>query len=134
MPELLAFEYAIIRVVPRVERGEFINAGVLVYCPTQSFLACSIHLDPARLAALDANANAKTIAGHLEGLRLVCIGADGGGAIAALPLRERFHWLVHPRSAILQFSAVHTGATDDLRETLALLFARYVATSTSEAG
>ncbi|MBL4685527.1 MAG: DUF3037 domain-containing protein, partial [Nannocystaceae bacterium] len=106
------------RVVPRVERSEFINAGVIVYCPTQSFLACSIHLDPGRLAALDTNANAETIGQHLEGLRLVCVGADAGGPIAALPLRERFHWLVHPRSAILQFSAVHAGATEDLGETL----------------
>lgn len=116
------FDYAIIRVVPRVERGESLNAGIIVCCPTASFLGCRVRLDPSRLAALCPEADATTIARHLQALRAVCHGEPAAGPIAALPLRERFHWLVHPRSAVLQVSEVHAGTSEDLDATLEHLF------------
>ena len=113
-----AFDYAIVRVVPRVERHEHLNAGVIVCCPTAEILACRIHLDRARLSALAPGADADTIGRHLEALRAVCHGDPEAGPIAALPLRERFHWLVHPRSTVVQVSAVHAGIGDDLHAAL----------------
>lgn len=116
------FDYAFVRVVPRVERGEHINAGVIVYCPTGDFLDCRVHLHRDRLAALAPDAEPEVIERHLEAVVAVCRGDATGGPVAALPLRERFHWLVHPRSAILQVSDVHAGASDDLPATLDRLF------------
>ncbi|MEX1361855.1 MAG: DUF3037 domain-containing protein [Nannocystaceae bacterium] len=116
------FDYAIIRVVPRVERGEFLNAGIVVCCPTASFLGCRVRLDAPRLAALCPEADAASIARHLQALCAVCHGEPTAGPIAALPLRERFHWLVHPRSAVLQVSEVHAGTSEDLDATLEQLF------------
>ncbi len=107
------FEYAVLRVVPRVERGECINAGVVLYCQAERFLGVRVHLDPARLKALDPGADLEAVRAHLEAVRSVCAGAPEAGAVGRLPLRERFGWLVAPRSTVVQPSPVHTGLTDD---------------------
>jgi hypothetical protein len=107
-----SYDYAIVRVVPRVERGEFVNAGVILFCRTRRFLGARIDLDPVRLAAraplLDLSAGAR----HLAVIPLVCAGGVGAGPIGVLPLAERFHWLVAPRSAMIQASPVHSGLCD----------------------
>jgi hypothetical protein len=113
MPDLYPFDYAIIRVVPRVEREEFINAGVIVYSPTRQYLKAKIRLDTARLAALAPALDAAMIMKHLEAIPVLCEGGAGAGPIGQLPLRARFHWLVAPRSTIIQTSAVHTGLCED---------------------
>jgi hypothetical protein len=120
------FQYALLQVVPRVERGERINAGVVVFCRRQGFLAARIGLDRARLAALDAGADAEEVVRHLDTLALVAAGDPAGGAVAAMPDSERFHWLVAPSSTIIQASAVHTGLTGDAAATLDTLFAKLV--------
>ncbi len=113
MPELCPFDYAVIRVVPRVEREEFINAGVIVSCPVMNFLKAGIELDRGRLAALDPTLDPATILKHLEAIPLICEGGAEAGPIGLLPARARFHWLVSPRSTIIQTSPVHTGLCDD---------------------
>ncbi|MEM6291842.1 MAG: DUF3037 domain-containing protein [Myxococcota bacterium] len=122
------YEYAIVRFVPDVERGEAINVGVIVSCPQADHLACRLEVDRARLGSFAADACLDTLERHLQGLRWVCAGDPQGGPVAALPLRERFHWMVHPRSAALQTSAVHGGLTDDLDAVLPALYRRLVAT------
>lgn len=107
------FVYAVLRVVPRVERGEFINAGVVLYCQAARFLGARIHLDPARLEALDPAADIGAVRAHLDAVRSVCVGGPEAGAVGRLPLAERFGWLVAPRSTAVQASPVHTGLTDD---------------------
>lgn len=121
------FDYAIVRVVPRVEREEFINVGVVVYAPTLAFLGCALGLDRARPLALAADADVDAIGRHLEAFRAVCDGVEGAGPIAAMPPSERFHWLVAPRSAILQTSAVHGGVCSDPAAALRELYQRRVA-------
>ena len=107
------FEYAVLRVVPRVERGEFINAGVVLYCQDDGFLGARVYLDPDRLMALDPEADLEAVRAHLEALRTVCAGSPAAGSVGRLPLGERFGWLVAPRSTVVQPSPVHTGLTDD---------------------
>ena len=107
------FEYALLRVIPRVERGECMNAGVVLYCQADAFLGARIHLDADRLRALDPGADLEAVRAHLEAARSVCAGGPEAGAVGRLPLRERFGWLVAPRSTVVQPSAVHTGLTDD---------------------
>ena len=107
------FEYAILRVVPRVERGERINAGVVLYCQDEKFLGSRIHLDAARLLALDPAADLVAVRSHLQAVSSVCTGGSEAGVVGRLPLRERFGWLVAPRSTVVQPSTVHTGLTDD---------------------
>lgn len=121
-----AFDYAIVRVVPRVERGELLNAGVVVHCPTRGYLGCRVVLDRDRLLALDPHADVDAIARHLEAFRRVCSGDAAAGAMAALPARERFHWLVSPRSTVIQTSPVHAGLTDDPEASLLHLVAALV--------
>lgn len=121
-----AFDYAIIRVVPRVERGELVNAGVILHCPALAYLGCRTHLDPTRLCALDPHADPQTIARHLEGFHRTCTGDPIAGPMATLPPRERFHWLVSPRSTVIQTSPVHAGLTEDPEATLQRLFERLV--------
>lgn len=126
MPELFskrfAFDYAVVRVVPRVERGEFFNAGVVVFCPTQGFLQARIELDVARLHALAPAADCDEIRCYLESVPTICAGGKGAGPIGALPQRSRWHWLVAPRSTIIQMSPVHTGLCEDLNLALENLF------------
>ncbi len=107
------FEYAVLKVVPRVERGECINAGVVLYCQAERFLGARVYLDPARLLALDPGADLEAVRAHLEAFRSVCAGGPEAGAVGRLPLGERFGWLVAPRSTVVQPSPVHTGLTDD---------------------
>jgi hypothetical protein len=99
-------------VVPRVERGELINAGVIVSCATRAYLAARIALDIARLRALSPLTDAADVEAALALIPLIAAGDPRGGPIAALPRGERFHWLVAPRSAIIQTSPVHTGLSD----------------------
>lgn len=106
------FEYAMIRIVPRVERGEFINAGVVLLCRQRRFLEARIEFDAARLRALDATADLQAIAAQLEHIPLICVGGEAAGPIGALPLYERFRWLTAPRSTIIQASPVHCGVCE----------------------
>jgi hypothetical protein len=113
MQELSSFDYAVIRVVPRVERQEFINAGVVVSCQTKNFLKAKFELDATRLAAFDPELDVATIQKHLDAITMICEGGAAAGPIGLLPQRARFHWLVAPRSTIIQTSPVHTGLCDD---------------------
>jgi hypothetical protein len=108
-----SFDYAVIRVVPRVERQEFINAGVVVFCLEKRYLEARIRWNPARLQALWPDADLELIARHLESIERLCAGDPSAGPIAALSQRERFHWLSAPRSTIVQPSPVHSGICDD---------------------
>jgi hypothetical protein len=121
-----SFDYAIIRVVPRVERGELINAGVIVSCPTEQFLAAAVELDAARLLALAPDIDVDDVRAALAIIPLIAAGDPKGGPIAALPRGERFHWLVAPRSAIIQTSPVHTGLCDGPQPMIEKLLSRLV--------
>ncbi|MEA2125823.1 MAG: hypothetical protein QOI80_2605 [Solirubrobacteraceae bacterium] len=120
-----AFQYALLQVVPRVERGERFNAGVVVFCRRNGFLAARVRLDEAKLAALDPEADAAELARHLDALVDVAAGT-GDHAVAALDQSERFHWLAAPSSTSVQPSPVHTGLTEDPAATLERLFATLV--------
>lgn len=113
-----SYDYAVIRVVPRVERGEFVNAGVILSCPPRDFLEARIELDERRLIALDPSVNLDAVRSHLASIPLICAGGPQAGPIGQLARRERFHWLVAPRSTIIQVSPVHTGRCTDLEGTL----------------
>ena len=113
MPTPASFDYAILRVVPRVERQEFINAGVVAFCLEKRYLAARIHLDEARLRALWPQADVEQAREHLEAVRRICEGDPAAGPIAKLSQRERFHWITSPRSTIIQPSPVHTGVCDE---------------------
>ncbi|MGE0582890.1 MAG: DUF3037 domain-containing protein [Steroidobacteraceae bacterium] len=113
MRDRSSYDYAVIRVVPRVERGEFINAGVIVLCSARDYLEARIDLDEARLAALAPAVDIAAVRRHLDGMVAICRGGEAAGPIGRLTLRERFDWLVAPRSTIIQVSAVHTGRCDD---------------------
>jgi hypothetical protein len=121
-----SFDYAIVRVVPRVERGEQINAGIIVSCPTRDYLAARIALDAARLRALSPGTDVAEVELALASIPRIAAGDPLGGPIAALPRSERFHWLVAPRSAIIQTSPVHTGICDDPARVLEQLVERLV--------
>lgn len=103
------YDYAIVRVVPRVEREEFINAGVILSCQSSGFLGAAIALDEARLRALDPHADVDTVRRHLAAIVTICQGGANSGPIGQLPFRARFHWLTARRSSIIQTSPVHTG-------------------------
>ncbi|MEU0740190.1 DUF3037 domain-containing protein [Streptomyces sp. NPDC006134] len=107
------FEYALLRVVPRVERGECINAGVLVYCRAKAFVAARTHLDEARLLALDPDADVSGVRAALRAAEGVCAGGEAAGQAARDDAGRRFRWLVAPRSTIVQPGPVHTGLTAD---------------------
>jgi len=123
------FEYALLRVVPRVERGEFINAGVVLHCPEKNFLGARVHLEPERLAALDPSFDQARVLAHLETARLVCTGGREAGPIGLLPRSQRFGWLVAPRSTVVQPSPVHTGFAADPEEALEHLLRTMVYTA-----
>jgi hypothetical protein len=110
-----SFDYAVVRLVPRVEREEFINAGVILFCSELAFLDARVALEPGRLRALFPGADVAMIEEHLRAMPRVAAGADGSGPIGKLSQRERFHWLVAPRSTMLQVSPVHSGMCDDPR-------------------
>lgn len=118
MPVHSSFDYAIIRVVPRVERGEFINVGVVLFCTTQRFLGARVELDEARLKALSPDVDVDTVRCHLDSFRRVCEGGKHAGPIGQLPQKERWHWLVAPRSTILQTGPVHSGLSQEPQQAL----------------
>jgi hypothetical protein len=108
-----SYDYAIVRVVPRVEREEFVNVGVIVSCPARDFLQARIELDEQRLKALDPDIDIEAIRIHLASIPAICAGGSEGGPIGRLSRRERFDWLVAPRSTTIQTSKVHTGRCSD---------------------
>ena len=110
MHDLVTYDYAIVRVVPKVERAEFVNVGVIVSCPTRDLLLARIELDEQRLVALDPTIDLEQVRAHLAAIPLVCAGGEHAGPIGRLSQRERFHWLVAPRSTIIQTSPTHTGS------------------------
>lgn len=114
MPDRFLYDYAIIRVVPKVEREEFINVGAIVSCGTKKFLEARIEIDEQRLMAIDSTLDLEMIRNHLAVIPIICAGGSESGAIGQLPHRERFHWLVAPRSTIVQTSRVHTGFCQNL--------------------
>jgi len=107
------YDYAVVRVVPKVDREEFINAGVILSCPDLSFLEARIKLDESRLLAIDPNIDLDLVKKHLASIPKICRGGEEAGSIGALPQRRRFEWLVAPRSTIIQTSPVHTGRCGD---------------------
>jgi hypothetical protein len=122
-----AFSYAILRIVPAVERGERINAGVVLFCRRKRFLGARVALDEARLRALSADTDPGMVRRHLEGIVRVAEGDSAAGPIAALPQSERFGWLTAPASTMVQPSEVHTGLCEDPADTLDALFDELVA-------
>ncbi|MFT4049248.1 MAG: DUF3037 domain-containing protein [Solirubrobacterales bacterium] len=122
MPVASAFSYAIVRVVPDLERGEFVNAGVVLFARQHDFLAARFELDARRLAALCPTADPAAAAAALKAFERVAAGDEGAGPMAALPKSERFGWLVAPASTIVQCSQAHTGMTDDPQGSLDDLF------------
>ena len=113
-----SYDYAVIRVVPRVERQEFVNAGVILWCRDQEFIETRIELDEARLRALDASIDIEAVRRDLQSFAIICAGGPDSGPIGRLPKRERFDWLVAPRSTIIQTSPVHTGRCTDPTSTM----------------
>lgn len=107
------YDYAVIRVVPRVERAEFVNVGVILSCPSLDYLDALIELDERRVRALDPQVNLPAVKRHLEAIPIVCRGGEQAGVIGRLTPRERFYWLVAPRSTVIQISPVHTGRCVD---------------------
>ena len=116
------FQYAVLRVVPRIERGECFNAGVVLYCRPRRYLSARAELDSRRLTALAPGADAEVLRAHLDALVAVADGDPAAGPIAALDQSDRFHWLVAPSSTVLQPSPVHTGLCEDPAEMLDRLF------------
>ena len=114
MPHRCTYDYAVVRVVPHVERGEFVNAGVIVCCATEGFLKALIEMDEARVLALDSALDLEPIREALDAIPAICIGGEAAGPIGRLSVRERFDWLVAPRSTSIQTSPVHAGRCDDL--------------------
>jgi hypothetical protein len=109
----LTYDYAIVRVVPRVQRGEMINVGVILSCADADFLEARIEADEKRLLAFDATLDLEAVRAHLATIPAICKGGPDAGPIGELPSRGRFRWLVSPRSTIIQMSPVHTGRTSD---------------------
>ena len=126
MPGEYTYDYAIVRIVPRVDRGEQMNVGVILSCVDSDFLDIKIALDETRLRALDPAADLDSVNAGLTMLKAVCAGGPDAGPIGELPARARFRWLVSPRSTVVQTSPVHTGQTDDPRAALQHLFEKMV--------
>ena len=120
------YDYAIVRVVPRVERGEFVNAGIILSCDVERFLQAAIELDEQALLALDPQVDLDLIQRTLAAIPAICAGGADAGDIGRLSARERFHWLVAPRSTMVQTSPVHTGRCANLNSALAHLMATTV--------
>jgi hypothetical protein len=116
--ELRTYDYSVVRVVPRVERGEFVNAGIVLSCDIEKMLRAAIELDAAALLAIDANVDMELVTKTLAIIPTICAGGEGAGPIGKLSARERFHWLVSPKSTIVQMSPVHTGQCGDVEAAL----------------
>ncbi|HEX8369299.1 MAG TPA: DUF3037 domain-containing protein [Pyrinomonadaceae bacterium] len=127
MPEeICPFDYAVFRLVPRVEREEFFNVGVIVSCPARKFLEARIHLSEEKLKAFAPALDAETIQKYLGIIPKICAGDQAAGVIGRLTPRERFYWLTAQRSTIIQTSPVHTGFCDDAGDVLRRLFDKMV--------
>ena len=126
MSARLSFDYTIVRVVPRVDRGELLNVGVIVWCLKQDYLAAEIALDEPRLLSLWPTIDLEAVRAHLGAIPRICAGDADAGPIARLTKRERWHWLVAPRSTIVQTSPVHVGLCADPSKTLAHLIDKLV--------
>jgi Protein of unknown function (DUF3037) len=120
------FQYAALRIVPRVERGEAVNAGVVLFCRPLRFLGARTQLDEGLLRALAPDCDAAAVRAALEAIERIAAGDAAGGPLAGLPPSERFHWIVAPSSTMVQPGPVHTGLTDDPRRELDHLFRRLV--------
>lgn len=121
-----SYDYAMVRVVPRVEREEFVNVGILLSCGATGFLQARFALDEVRLRALDPQVDVEAIRRHLDAMAAICAGSPDSGPIGQLPPRARFHWLTAKRSAIIQTSPTHMGRCTDLPATLDHLMRRMV--------
>ena len=120
------YDYAVIRVVPRVEREEFVNVGILLSCEASGYLEARIELDDARVASLDPTLDLESLHRHLDTIPAICRGGPGTGPIGLLPQRARFHWLTAKRSSIIQTSPVHMGKCADMAATMEHLLERMV--------
>jgi|SRR5579863_4607919 len=118
MPVLSSYDYALVHVVPSVERGECFNVGVILFCRTRRFLGMLVYLDKQRLSVLAPTLDLESVTQHLDHLERVCAGGKAAGPIGELSQSERFHWLVSPRSTIIQVSPVHSGLCNDPQATL----------------
>jgi Protein of unknown function (DUF3037) len=118
MRDLRTYDYAVVRVVPRVERGEFVNAGIILSCDLERILESAIELDENALLALDPRVDLEPVRSSLAAIPKICAGGEDAGEIGRLSARERFHWLVAPKSTIVQTSPVHTGQCADLHAAL----------------
>ena len=127
MPAHASYDYAVVRVVPRVDREEFINAGVILFSKACRFLAACVEVDEKRLRALAPAVDVDLVRRHLDAIPRICAGEEDAGPIARLSLSERFHWLVSPRSTMIQVSPVYGGFCDDPATRLDELFMRHVA-------
>ena len=126
MPEKHLFEYAVVRVVPRVDREEFINVGVIVFCKKAKYLDCLFNLNIEKLNALTTEVDIEEIKTYLDSYKKICNGAKEGGPIAALDIPSRFRWLTATRSTVVQSSKIHPGFCYDLNETLSKLHEQLV--------
>ena len=126
MPDPCTYDYALVRVVPRVERGEFVNVGAIVSSDAEDFLEARFAVDEPRLKALDPRIDLAAVHAALAAIAAVCAGGDAAGPIGRMALRERFHWLVAPRSTMIQSSAVHTGRCRDLESAIESVLDRLV--------
>lgn len=126
MPAPSSFDCAIIRVVPRVEREEFLNAGVVLYCLSQGFLQARVALDVERLKAFSPSSDPEFLQSHLDSLVQVCEGGKKAGPIGALSQKERWHWVTAPRSTMIQTSPVHTGLCSEPGAALEHLMKKFV--------
>jgi hypothetical protein len=113
MRALRTYDYAVVRVVPRVERGEFVNAGIILSCDVERILLAGIELDEQVLLAIDARVDLDLVRSVLKSIPAICAGGEAAGDLGRMSARERFHWLVAPRSTIVQTSPVHTGQCSD---------------------
>jgi hypothetical protein len=134
VPALKSFDYATLRVVPCAERAEFVNAGVVLHCPEAAFLECRVLLDEERLRALWPDLEIDVVRRHLEAFPKIAAGDPEGGPIAKLSRRERFHWVVAPRSTVIQVSPVHAGICESPAAMMDDLFRRLVANEPRPSG
>lgn len=116
MPDRVPYEYAVVRVVPRVERDEFINAGVIIFAKQQRLLVARVDLNGERLQALWPDVDIATVRQHLHAIQKICAGDLAAGPIARMSQSERFHWLTTPRSTVIQTSPIRTGLSSDLAQ------------------
>ena len=132
MRDQFSYDYAIVRVVPKVDREEFVNVGVIVSCPARNFLEARIEINEQRLTALDPNLDVESARAHLASIPAICAGGKQAGPIGELTQRQRFDWLIAPRSTIIQTSAAHSGTCDDPSAALEHLLETMVRSSRTE--